>query len=195
MMNVLFKACINGDLKQIKKLMAAGEDVNASDLLHGWTALHWATMHEHLAIVKYLIKVGAEVNKMDNSSRTPLYLASFFGRTSIVKLLLAAGADANMPDYAGKNPLYYAVYCRRIKTAKLLSKNTPGTRVYQYKDNHIALYQNAYIKIGCASYSVLYWIAKYKEIGEANGYQPEAIEAYGRFIKRCAKLEKQGVRK
>ena len=39
------------------------------------TPLHVAVEHDHVRIVEFLLKVGADVDKKDSSGRTPLYVA------------------------------------------------------------------------------------------------------------------------
>ena len=39
------------------------------------TPLHVAVEHDHVSIVEYLLKVGADVDKEDSSGRTPLDVA------------------------------------------------------------------------------------------------------------------------
>ena len=39
------------------------------------TPLHVAVEHDHVSIVEYLLKVGADVDKKDSSGRTPLDVA------------------------------------------------------------------------------------------------------------------------
>ena len=39
------------------------------------TPLHVAVEHDHVRIVKHLLKVGADVDKTDSSGRTPLDVA------------------------------------------------------------------------------------------------------------------------
>ena len=39
------------------------------------TPLHVAVEHDHVRIVEYLLKVGADVDKEDSSGRTPLDVA------------------------------------------------------------------------------------------------------------------------
>jgi ankyrin repeat protein len=90
------------DEKTIKRLIAAGADVNAP---YGCNPklrpLHFA---RNVGIVKLLIAAGADVNAPCGYKR-PLHFARSSG---IAKLLIAAGADVNARDSSGKTPLFKA---------------------------------------------------------------------------------------
>jgi outer membrane protein assembly factor BamB len=92
----LWNAARSGDLETIKKLVAAGVDVNAKTKYNA-TALAYACDKGHVDIVRYLLEHGAEVNTTDNFyDFTPLGWAGFNEHVEIVGLLLdngATGAD------------------------------------------------------------------------------------------------------
>jgi len=93
-----------GDVKSIQLMLAHGADVNATDPL-GRTPLMYAAVSETkpLAVVKILVKNGANVNAKDthknsgDSDSTVLDIAKRNGESEIVKFLLASGAQAS-PD-------------------------------------------------------------------------------------------------
>ena len=64
-----------GDVELIKKLIAAGADLDARDTW-GATATTWAARLGHADAVKVLIDKGADVNVRDNNGDTPLDHAS-----------------------------------------------------------------------------------------------------------------------
>jgi len=57
------------------------------------TPLHVAVSQQQPAIVKLLLKEGAEVDRAKGDGNTPLHLAAFNGNSDIVQILLAHGAD------------------------------------------------------------------------------------------------------
>src|SRR5271166_626053 len=75
---------------------------------NGWTLLHFAAENGNEALVRLLIRHGANVDARDNRGATPLMLAcdsGYLGRTknsSVVLLLLDSGADPNARDSDGK---------------------------------------------------------------------------------------------
>lgn len=64
-------AASEGDLPEIKKLVANVIDLNESDY-DGRTALHLAASNGHLDVVNYLINKGVNVSPKDNMGSTPL---------------------------------------------------------------------------------------------------------------------------
>ena len=92
----LWNAARSGDLETIKKLVAAGVDVNAKTKYNA-TALAYACDKGHIDIVRYLLDRGAEVNTTDNFyDFTPIGWAGFNEHVAIIELLLdhgATGAD------------------------------------------------------------------------------------------------------
>ncbi len=93
----------------MKRLLAAGADVNKATTNTGATPLYMASEQEHVSIVERLLAAGADVNKATTTNTTPLYIASELGNVSIVERLLAAGADVNKATTnTGATPLYVA---------------------------------------------------------------------------------------
>jgi len=77
----------------------------------GRTALHFAVAHENLAAVQTILNFEqekCELDRLDNTFRTPLHWASQLGNSTIVKLLLSTGANNSISDENGATPLLYA---------------------------------------------------------------------------------------
>ncbi|XP_064610916.1 ankyrin repeat domain-containing protein 12-like isoform X2 [Liolophura sinensis] len=107
-----------GDVKQTKKLIKAGADVNVRDFA-GWTALHEACIHGCFAVAKQLLKAGANVNVQGLDKDTPLHDASICGYRKLVQLLLKHGADPYQANSKGKTAIDVA-YSEEIE--KLLRR-------------------------------------------------------------------------
>jgi len=58
-------------------------------------------------VVKYLVSHGADCNRLDASSNTPLHLAVISGNRAIVSILLPLQTELGV-DSAGKTPLQWA---------------------------------------------------------------------------------------
>ena len=113
-------AAFKGNIKAVKKHLAAGTDVNAKDD-EGMTPLHWAAPEGHKEIAELLIAKGANVNaKSDDEGMTHLHFAAYVGRREIAELLIAAGADVNATDKHVMTPLHKVAVVGHKEIAELL---------------------------------------------------------------------------
>ncbi|XP_060615178.2 NF-kappa-B inhibitor alpha [Anolis sagrei] len=72
---------------------------------NGHTCLHLASIQGYLAIVEYLLSLGADVNAQEPcNGRTALHLAVDLQNQDLVTLLLNHGADVNRVTYQGYSP-------------------------------------------------------------------------------------------
>jgi ankyrin repeat protein len=68
-------------------------DIAGKDNRSGQTALSWAAMGGHEAMVELLLEKGADMECRSNDYRKPLWWAAKKGHKAVVKLLLEKGAD------------------------------------------------------------------------------------------------------
>jgi ankyrin repeat protein len=85
-MDGLRGAAIRGDVKEVKALLKAGADVDEGVLADGWTPLHMAVNHGHLAVIRVLLEAGAD----------PAVRALFIG--SIFDTIRISRYDRDMAD-------------------------------------------------------------------------------------------------
>ena len=96
--SALLVCCRNGwpdHLEVIKILLDAGADINQGTLEYGFTPLLLAANNGHMAIVRELLRRGANVNGRCTSGTTPIASAAENGHLQLVKELIAAGAMVN----------------------------------------------------------------------------------------------------
>ena len=87
------------------------------------TALHLAVESNHINIVEFCIKKGANVNLMKANMTSPLHLASTSGLVEIAKLLVENGADIEAKNSLQETPLHRAALFNRAEIVEyLLSK-------------------------------------------------------------------------
>ncbi|MCF7813762.1 MAG: ankyrin repeat domain-containing protein [Candidatus Cloacimonetes bacterium] len=88
----------NNSLKDVKKLLCSGTDVNTLDK-NGWNYLHHTVIQNRYEISKYLISQGILINWVNNNGCTPLDYAKLikraFNDSDIYDLLLEHKAIGN----------------------------------------------------------------------------------------------------
>lgn len=115
----LMVAATSGDLRETRKQLKSGADVNASNKF-GSTALLGAAAGGYADIVDELLAHRANVNARSRSGATPLIFASKNGHTDIVSRLVAKGAGVNVADEEGRNALMHAVAGGHTDAVKIL---------------------------------------------------------------------------
>lgn len=99
------------DYDSLRRLFAAGEDINATDE-DGRTYLMHAVLAENAApeMIHFLIESGADPNRQDRGQRwSALHFAARDQRSDLVAALIAAGAQVDCLDIFGNTPLWRAV--------------------------------------------------------------------------------------
>ncbi|KAM4724394.1 tonsoku-like protein [Anableps anableps] len=103
----LHRACIDGNLKQVRYLVEQGHPVNPRDYC-GWTPLHEACNHGHHDIVAVLLERGANINDPGGplcEGVTPLHDALACGNLRVARLLVEWGASVTICNSKGDTPL------------------------------------------------------------------------------------------
>lgn len=95
----------------------------------GMQLLSLATHTGNIAVAKFLLEHGAEVDALDVDGSTPLRYAASQGYFELAKLLLEYGARADATDGKGQTPLDYAYErgCRHRDMVELLLRETSFT--------------------------------------------------------------------
>ena len=81
-------------------------NINAECNDEGDTLLHIAAREGDVAIIRFLIAHGADVNERNVYCNTPLHIAR---NVAVIKLLISNGADVNGMGYEGLTVLHRAV--------------------------------------------------------------------------------------
>ncbi|XP_072924172.1 DNA-binding protein RFXANK isoform X2 [Hemitrygon akajei] len=93
--------------------------LNAPDE-RGFTPLMWAAAFGEIAVVRFLLEMGADPSILAKERESTLSLASIQGYTDIVLLLLEHGVDVNIYDWNGGTPLLYAVHGNHVRCVEAL---------------------------------------------------------------------------
>jgi len=97
--------------KDLKKLIAKGENVNFQDR-DGTTALINAATYGNLESAKLLIEAGANVNLRNNNGETAIGNIAFSSESTdgeMLDLLISKGANINDKNNYGETSIYYAI--------------------------------------------------------------------------------------
>ena len=101
-------AAMKGDIETVRSLLRAGADVNAAQG-DGMTALHWAAVHNDVAMAELVLYAGANVASTTRlGGYTPLHLASREGLGDAVGALLDAGSKPNTFTSTGVSAIHLA---------------------------------------------------------------------------------------
>ena len=112
-------AARDADVDQVRKLIAAGSDVNAPEA-DGTSPLLWAAHQGSPELVALLVKAGADPNVANNFGVTPLLEASRYGDAATIAALLEGGADIAQATREGETPLMAAARAGSVAAVDLL---------------------------------------------------------------------------
>ena len=115
----LTRAVIKDDVRQVKQLLAQGEDINRTNRF-GFTPLMLAAARRNQDTVNALLAEGADVNFRGDSGFTALYSGSLYGSPGILKALIKAGANVNVKEDTGLTPVKGAALWGRLENVQFL---------------------------------------------------------------------------
>ena len=129
----IHRSARQGEVGYIIQHISAGTDVNEVNNSNGQIALHYASTHNHLQIIKMLIDNNANINLKDKIGMTPLHLTALGGHKEATKIIIDSGALLNLVNIYGETPLDVAlknfeidsqnVKLNKKQIAELLRKN------------------------------------------------------------------------
>lgn len=166
----LHDAAENGDIEEIKKLIAGGANIDeersgntpmdiAAYLGHkdivnllfdkgaklSSNALIYSAQEGKKDVVEFLIANGLNVSLKNENGNTPLHIAALNGQVDVVKFLVGKEANINEPNKLGITPLYQAVKNGYSIIAELLIINGAQLNTQNAKGStllHIATFND-----------------------------------------------------
>ncbi|KAL8854950.1 MAG: hypothetical protein Q9221_000146 [Calogaya cf. arnoldii] len=100
-----------GELGPIQKLLDEGKYTADYSDAENITPLHWAAINNHLALSRFLLEQGADVNALGGINQaTPAHWAVQKCNYYLVNLLLEHGADPNIADADGYKLIHLATF-------------------------------------------------------------------------------------
>ena len=107
------------DMTDLEVLISLDPGIN-QPLFQGWTLLLYATVVGFVEGVRLLLKYGADIEKCNMLSRSPLYYAVLYGNIETVVILLNAGAKVDVKDGQDVTPLMVAAQYKRKEIVSIL---------------------------------------------------------------------------
>ncbi|CAJ1366691.1 unnamed protein product [Effrenium voratum] len=104
----LLQATERGDAQHVLELLEKPHDPNAAGRIRVVTPLHYASANGHLEIVRCLLDVNADTDKVTSRGHTPLHVAACQGHQAVAQCLLDAGADKEKTADQDLTPLHLA---------------------------------------------------------------------------------------
>lgn len=85
-----------------------GSDRRDSDKFHGRTALHYAALCDNVEIAFFLMCKNSNMDKQDETGKTPMMLAAREGHERVIRFLVGQGASVTLVDALDKSALQHA---------------------------------------------------------------------------------------
>ncbi len=121
-LNGMMFAVMRGDVAKINSLISHINERSRDD--YGYGPLHFAVLHQSLAMIQLLLKNNARVNLRDNFGNTPLHMVAFISSdvTSklIIELLVKRGADLSTKNKNGETLVDILIKMNRKELVKFL---------------------------------------------------------------------------
>jgi ankyrin repeat protein len=114
------------------QFMQTVRDIDKRYIPCGETLLQCAALNNHMQIVQFLVKSGADVNLADNDNDTPLHKAARRANIEIVEYLIKHGANINALNYLSHTPLHTAAIFNNFDVVACLLKYGTDTT---YRDH------------------------------------------------------------
>jgi ankyrin repeat protein len=99
----LYEAAADGDIKEVRSILAQQPDLIMQQDEFGFGILHGAVQNDDTSLVTMLIEAGANVNGQNKDGIAPLHIVQY---PEMAALLVAQGADPNIRSRKGQTPLH-----------------------------------------------------------------------------------------
>jgi ankyrin repeat protein len=122
------------NLNIVKMLVEKGADVDKG--IHGrfgLTALHLAAEKGDASLIRFLAKMGADLDKPDNRQYRALHFACFAGHLEAVRALLDNGSNPNVVNDDSQTPLTAVAVCQNPDDDEIVGRllEDPRTDINQ----------------------------------------------------------------
>jgi hypothetical protein len=118
----LHEAAESGDVVEVRRLVAAGADVEEERGELEWRALHVAAGHGQVEVIKVLVELGADKDAKNAAGMTPLHEAAFNGHVEAMTALVQMGVDKDAKSVGGATPLHVAALNGHVEAVTVLAQ-------------------------------------------------------------------------
>lgn len=147
--SMLFASSVRGgDLELVRTLLTLGVNPLVRDNT-GRLPIHSLSDYrrDDIKVAELLVKLGNDVNAVDDQGKTPL-MGNIYrgGNAKVVEFLLTYGAKVNVRSKNGESPLECAILANNIDAVKLLLKHNAdinGKATQKRTPLHIAAYHGS----------------------------------------------------
>ena len=107
------------DFEVVSWLKENGAKIINIKNIYGYTLISSAALSEKIEMIKFLVKLGADINEKNENNTTPLYMAALAGKTESIKCLVSLGAkiDEKVNNMA---PIFIAASKGQVESIKCL---------------------------------------------------------------------------
>jgi ankyrin repeat protein len=117
----LQQATQNGDVAEMRRLVANGRDVNERDA-DGLAALHVAAVNGDVEVIRVLVvELGADKDAKDAAGQAALHYAAATGHVEAIKALVQLGVNKDAKNANGET-LYIAAFNGHVEAIKALEQ-------------------------------------------------------------------------
>ena len=113
--NSFVNACGTNEVREVRRMISEGVDINGMDSKYGVTGLMKAMMRGHTEVVRILLcsnNIKIDIKNRSGTSSTALHLACYYNHVECVELFLAHNtctkAIAMMEDSEGETAQMWA---------------------------------------------------------------------------------------
>jgi len=103
--NAWFQFAYNGNLEMLKVFIDKGFNINVTDEF-GRNVIALAYIHKHVSVANYLIKIGVDINNINDAGSTILMRCCMINVVDPCKLI-KMGANASIKNRIGKTCIDY----------------------------------------------------------------------------------------
>jgi hypothetical protein len=116
----LSDAAMNGDVTEVRRMVAAGADVEEQRGEHEARPLHVAGANGQVEVLTVLVELGADKDAKDADGGTPLHYAANNGHVEAITVLM--GVDKEAKGANGVRPLHMAAFEGKVEAVTALAQ-------------------------------------------------------------------------